>query len=109
MPITRFVLSIILANLMSLSVGVVSAQEFPNKLIRIVAATPGGTTDFAGRLIAAGIAGPLGQPVIVENRPAIGSIETAAKAAPDGYTLLVAGGTLWILPLLQNTSWDVVR
>ena len=62
------------------------------------------------RLIAQGISGPLGQPVIVDNR-ASGIIpgEIVAKAPPDGYTLLVGGGSLWIAPLLQKTPYDPVR
>jgi tripartite-type tricarboxylate transporter receptor subunit TctC len=56
-----------------------------------------------------GIAGPLGQSVIVDNRPGIIAIESAARAAPDGYTLLVFGNSLWIGPLLQPMSYDAVR
>jgi tripartite-type tricarboxylate transporter receptor subunit TctC len=52
----------------------------------------------------------LGQPVIVDNRNAVISAETAAKAAPDGYTLLISGGSLWLLPFLRdNVSWDPIK
>src|SRR5207249_3431255 len=55
----------------------------------------GGTTDILGRMVAAGLAPVLGQPVVVENRPgqagSVGSAELA-RAAPDGYT--VGGGTI---------------
>src|SRR5689334_10704816 len=73
-----------------------SGQNYPNKSIRIVTSGVGGGSDFDARLVARGISGPLGQPVIVDNRPA-GVIqgEILAKALPDGYTLLVAGGTVW--------------
>jgi len=87
----------------------VSGQDYPSKPIRIFTSTAGGGTDFATRIVAQGLTGPLGQPVIVENRVAIISIETVSKAAPDGYTLLFAGGTLWIVPLLQNVPYDTVR
>ena len=85
-------------------------QDYPNKPIRIVTASPGGGTDFVARQIALGISGPLGQQVIVENRPS-GVIpgETVAKSAPDGYTLLATGGILWMGPLLQKTPYDAVR
>src|SRR6185295_6203204 len=64
-------------------------------------------------LVARSIASPLserfGQPVIVENRggSAVIPIETAAKASPDGHTLLVFGSALWLLPFIQNVSYSV--
>jgi tripartite-type tricarboxylate transporter receptor subunit TctC len=64
--------------------------------------------DFSARLIAQGISGPLGQPVIVENRQN-GTIaaEAVAKAPPDGYTLLLAGGGFMFAPLLRPTPIKV--
>ena len=47
--------------------------------------------------------------MIVDNRPAVAQTDIVSKAPPDGYTLLVAGGPLWILPLLRQTSYDPVR
>ena len=88
----------------------VAAQDYPSKPIRIAAGNPGGGNDFAARVIAQGISGPLGQPVIVENRGQIAlSAEVVARAPPDGYTLFVAGASLWITQLLQKTSYDVMR
>lgn len=86
-----------------------SAQTYPNRPVRIVTSPAGGGNDFAARLIAQGLSGPLGQQVIVDNR-AGGVIpgEVAAKSKPDGYTLLVAGGTFTIGPLLQDTPYDPV-
>ena len=82
-------------------------QEFPTKPVRLTTAAAGGGVDFATRLIAQGIAGPLGQPVVVDNR-ANGTLasDVVAKAAPDGHTLLVLGSALWLTPLLQTTTYN---
>src|SRR5687767_10454552 len=90
--------------------GAAGAQTYPNRPVRIVTSPAGGGNDFAARLIAQGLSAPLGQQVIVDNR-AGGVIpgEVVAKSKPDGYTLLVAGGTFTIGPLLQDTPYDPVK
>jgi len=85
------------------------AQDFPIKPIRIIASEPGGGQDFIARLLAQGIPGSLGQPVIVENRPSSISVEIVAKAAPDGYTLLLSGSSFTATPLLRETPFDPIR
>ena len=80
--------------------GVVRAQDYPLKPIRFFSPPAGGPGDFVARQIAQGISGPLGQPVLVENRVALLSAETVSKAPPDGYTLLLGGGGIWITSLL---------
>lgn len=97
-------------SLLMLFAGGVAGQAYPTKPIHIFVAEPGGGTDLAGRLIGQAISGRLGQPVIIENRPPFITTETAAKAQPDGYTLLLNGPIVWLQPLLQsNVPWDSVR
>ena len=106
----RSFVSIFLVAMLVLGASVVSGQNYPNRTIRIVTAEPGGFIDFASRLIAPVLTRSLGQPVIVENRSTIIATETVAKASPDGYTLLVAGSTTWILPYMRDhVPWDPVR
>ena len=81
----------LLALLLGVSLGG-NAQSYPNKPIRwIVPYTGGGITDVVTRIVTQKMSGPLGQPVVVDNRPGANSIlgsDLAAKAAPDGYTML---------------------
>ena len=94
---------------MALVPGVVSCQDFPSKPIRIMTSEAGGNADFMSRLISQGISGPLGQPVIVDNRPTALIPEAVSKLPPDGYTMVLLGNSFWIAPLLRNTSYDPVR
>lgn len=103
----RMLLAVLALGLTGFGANPVLAQDYPNKPIRIVTAAAGGGSDFTARQIAQGISGPLGQPVIVDNRTALQASEAGAKAPPDGYTLLVAGGVLWTTPLLQKTPYDI--
>jgi len=92
----------------------VLAQTFPDKPLKLVLAAPAGSSiDVLGRTIADKLKDRLGQPVVVENKPAAGgTVATAevAKAAPDGYTMLIAfNGPLAFGPLLQKLPYDVQR
>jgi tripartite-type tricarboxylate transporter receptor subunit TctC len=96
----------------------VQAQSYPNKPIRwIVPYTGGGITDVVTRVVTQKMSGPLGQPIVVDNRPGANSIlgsDLAAKAAPDGYTILTviagyaANVTLYQGKLPFNPAKDLV-
>ena len=85
------------------------AQDYPAKAIHLVAPAPGGAGDFIARVIAQSISGSLGQPVVIDNRGSILGIELVAQARPDGYTLLFTSNVFWLLPLMQNVSYDPLR
>lgn len=90
------------------------AQTYPNKPIRLILPfQPGGTTDIIGRIIGAKYAERFGQPVVPENRPGAGSnlgIELAAKARPDGYTMVLTSPALTVSPgLYKKLNYDPVK
>ena len=92
----------------------VSAQNYPVKTVRLVAPfAPGGATDVLARLTAQKLGERWGQQVIVDNRPGAGGnigAEAAARSAPDGYTLLVAGAPHAInMTLYRNLPYDLAR
>ncbi len=93
----------------------VHAQDYPNKAIRIIAPFPVGTgPDANTREIALELSKVLGQPVVVENRPGASNMigmEAGAKAAPDGYTLVMgATSSLSVVPhLYSKVPYNVER
>ncbi len=83
------------------------AEDFPARQIMLIAPwPPGGAVDALCRALAPGVGDRLGRPLVVENRPGAGSVigtAAVAKAAPDGYTLVMAGsGSLAISPALYK-------
>lgn len=112
---TRHVLAGIAAAISLLAGAAVQAETYPAKPIQmIVPQAPGGTNDIVARLVAADLSQRLGQQVVVENRPGAGGnigTQTAARAAPDGYTLLMTiSSTQAINPsLYRQVPFDPVR
>jgi len=90
------------------------AQAYPARPVRVIVPyPPGGSVDFVARVVAQSLAEQMGRPFLVENRAgaggAIGS-DAVAKAAPDGYTLLVQASTFAAAPhLVSNIPYDHVR
>ncbi|MGZ5144795.1 MAG: Bug family tripartite tricarboxylate transporter substrate binding protein [Burkholderiales bacterium] len=86
---------------------------YPTKSIRmVIALAPGGGVDTTGRFIAQRLSQIWGQPVVADNRPGAGgasAAETVARAAPDGYTLLVSSSGITITPSIMKLSYDPVK
>src|ERR1700712_3502354 len=108
------VVSVLMAALASL-VSHAAAQTYPVKPIRlIVPYPPGGGTDIFARILGIRLGEALGQQMVVENRAGAAGVlgaEAAAKAAPDGYTLVVGqASNLAINPhLMSKLPYDPVR
>lgn len=102
------------AGLVAILATSASAQTpYPVKAIHFITPfPPGGSLDPLTRMSAQKLSEKWGQPTVVENRPGANSIigtQAVAKAAPDGYTLLVVGTPLVVNPSLFPTPYDAIR
>jgi len=97
------------AFLLALTAGA-AADDYPSKPIRlIIPFPPGGSNDVVGRMVAKNLSDALGQQVYVDNRGGAGGTigtDVAAKAAPDGYTLLVVSLAHAVNPWLYKLPYD---
>jgi tripartite-type tricarboxylate transporter receptor subunit TctC len=98
--------ALVLACAIALMPNVSRAQAYPVKPVRVIVPfPPGGALDFVARIAGDKLSAGLGQPVIPDNRPGAGGnigLEAAARAKPDGYTLLAAASFLTINPSLYS-------
>ena len=91
------------------------AQAYPSRPVKLaVGFAPGGAADFVARVLAEPLSKALGQPIVVENKPGAGSsiaAESVAKAAPDGYTVLIASpSSILVNPVLNpNPGFQPLR
>lgn len=91
-----------------------SSAAWPDRPVRLVVAAPAGSSiDTLARVIGDRLKDRIGQPIVVENKPAAGGTVAAAevaKAAPDGYTMLLGfNGPLAFAPLLGKLGYDVAK
>ena len=106
-------ISALVASLVALSPAAASAQAYPTKPIRlIVPFSPGGTNDILARMLATHLTERLGQTMIVDNRPGFQGVlgtDLAAKAAPDGYILLMVSSAYTMNPVLLKLPYDPIH
>ena len=106
----RAALRLVLALFAALSLLPAAAQSYPTKPIRLVIPfPPGGSNDVIGRMFAAQLSTRLDQPVVVENQGGAGGLigtEMAARAAPDGYTLLLISVAYAFNPAIYKLPYD---
>src|SRR5215212_449646 len=110
-----FVALVLLALHSTLTLAQPSAQKnYPVKPIRMIVGFPAGAaSDIVGRMLAQKLAEQLGEQVIADNRAGAGGnlgIALAAKAAPDGYTLVIATSSIAVSPsLYANPGYDALK
>ena len=110
----KFVMAAALAAIYATGVHSQTAGGYPARPLRIIVPlAPGGNVDLVVRSLAQQLTENLGQQVIVENRPGASSLvgtQLAAKAAPDGYTLLAMANTFAMVPsIVANPGYDPLK
>ena len=113
MRTTRLIVRLSLVGMMILSSGPASSQNYPNRPVRlIVPLAAGGAMDIIARGVAQKLTETLGNAVIVDNRGGAGGnvgAEITARAAPDGYTIMMASASLVTNVLLYPARYDPAR
>jgi tripartite-type tricarboxylate transporter receptor subunit TctC len=103
---TRSVVAVFLLALGALGAADARAETYPNRPVRLVVPfAAGGLNDVVARLIGPYLERSLGQPFIVENRPAASGIvgtDATAKATPDGHTLLMVASSFTVVPATHS-------
>ena len=106
--------SLIAASLLAAPAAPLWAQGYPNKPIKLVVPfAPGGFTDVVARILGQKLSTTMGQPFVIENKAGAGSIigtDFVAKAAPDGYTLVMVSTTHVISPwIYKSMPYDPIK
>ncbi len=106
-------IALIAACLLSTGATTALAQSYPNKPVRVIVPFAAGGPDTLARMIGARLAEQMGQPFVIENRPAANGIvgtDAVAKSAPDGYTLLItSSGFVGAPSLYKKLPYDSER
>jgi tripartite-type tricarboxylate transporter receptor subunit TctC len=110
----RFALAALAAVSFALACAPASAQDYPTRPVKIVVPfAVGGPADVYARFLGSKLSESLGQPFVIENRPGAGSVtgtDVAAKAAPDGYTLLLMSNAHTVNEtLIPNKPYALLR
>ena len=110
---SRSLLLAVAIALIALAVPAAAQQDYPNRPVRlIIPFPPGGSNDIVGRAIATQLSEKLGKQVVVDNRTGAAAIvgtELAAKAPPDGYTILVISLAHAYNPWLYKLPYDPIK
>lgn len=113
MKTARFFALCLAPCILSLGIAAANAQQYPSRPVRvIVPLSPGGGVDTIARVISEHYSQVMGQRFIVDNRPGAGGtigVETVAKAAPDGHTLLVSSSSMVTNAAIQKQRYDPIR
>ena len=109
-----FIKSLLLSSLFAITVPAGFAQTYPVKPVKlIVPFAPGGFTDVVARILGQRLSASMGQQFVIENKPGAGSIigtDFVAKAAPDGYTLVMVSTTHVISPwIYKSMPYDPIK
>ena len=109
------VLALVLVSMLDTATGAVAADAYPSKPIRFVLGySPGGASDVVSRIVGTRLSEALGQPVVIDNRPAAAGSTAAglvARTPADGYTLMLAAtSTLAVNPsIYKNLPYDSLK
>jgi len=113
MPRFRSALFAAAGFLLALTASAAAQADYPNRPIRlIIPFPPGGSNDVVARMVATQLGERLGKQIIVDNRGGAGGTigtDAAARAAPDGYTLLVVSIAHAVSPALYPISYDPIQ
>lgn len=105
--------TVTLGALVAFTTSASAQQDYPNKPVRLVSGyAPGGTTSLVGRMIGQKLSESLGQQFILDNRPGGGTLiggEIVARAAPDGYTLMLVDSVHVLAPVLLKAPFDPIK
>jgi tripartite-type tricarboxylate transporter receptor subunit TctC len=109
MLLPRYARSLFAGAVMVLATAPAFGQDtYPSRYIRILTSEAGSTNDIVARIVARGITASLGQQAIVENRGGPAA-DVVARAPADGYSILLYGSSVWVLPYFRRMSYDPVR